>query len=110
MSDTTSNDKTIRAGGRKPLSLKRDTDTVRQSFSGGRSKAVVVEKKRSRVPLPGKRPDLAAPVAEPAPKPVEPARPQVQTGRAEPVQQPQQAQPRPRCHRHGAPHADRRGA
>ena len=41
MSDTTSNDKTIRVGssGRKPLSLKRDTDTVRQSFSGGRTKA-----------------------------------------------------------------------
>ena len=40
MSDTTSKDKTLRVG-RKPLSLKRDTDTVRQSFSGGRSKAVV---------------------------------------------------------------------
>ncbi len=44
MSDTTSNDKTLRVG-RKPLSLRRDTDTVRQSFSGGRTKAVVVEKK-----------------------------------------------------------------
>ena len=52
MSDTTSNDKTLRVG-RKPLSLKRDTDTVRQSFSGGRSKAVVVEKKRRRIAGPG---------------------------------------------------------
>ena len=54
MSDTTSTDKTLRVGTRKPLSLKRDTDTVRQSFSGGRSKAVVVEKKRSRVAGPAK--------------------------------------------------------
>ncbi|MDQ3560978.1 MAG: translation initiation factor IF-2 associated domain-containing protein, partial [Pseudomonadota bacterium] len=62
MSDTTSDDKTIRVG-RKPLSLKRDTDTVRQSFSGGRSKAVLVEKKRRRVPGPGERPEApAAPV------------------------------------------------
>ncbi|HWT30514.1 MAG TPA: translation initiation factor IF-2 [Propylenella sp.] len=58
MSDTTSNDKTIRVG-RKPLSMpKRDTDMVRQSFSGGRSKAVLVEKKRSRVSVPGKRTEL----------------------------------------------------
>jgi translation initiation factor IF-2 len=58
MTDTTSSDKTIRVGARKPLSLKRDTDTVRQSFSGGRSKSVVVEKKRSRV-SPTKRAETA---------------------------------------------------
>src|SRR6185295_198842 len=41
------------SGGSKTLSLKRtETSTVRQSFSHGRSKAVVVEKKRARV-LPG---------------------------------------------------------
>jgi translation initiation factor IF-2 len=41
------------AGGGKTLSLKRtETSTVRQSFSHGRSKAVVVEKKRTRV-MPG---------------------------------------------------------
>jgi translation initiation factor IF-2 len=91
MSDTTSNDKTIRVG-RKPLSLKRDTDTVRQSFSGGRSKSVVVEKKRSRVPGPAKRPDLAAAVEE-AVKPAEAARPQVQLRSAD---APPQPQPRPR--------------
>ncbi len=40
-------------GGGKTLSLKRpETSTVRQSFSHGRTKAVVVEKKRARV-LPG---------------------------------------------------------
>src|SRR5215831_2398265 len=44
------------AGGGKTLSLKRtETSTVRQSFSHGRSKAVVVEKKRARV-APGKGP------------------------------------------------------
>ena len=44
------------AGGGKTLSLKRtETSTVRQSFSHGRSKAVVVEKKRARV-MPGKGP------------------------------------------------------
>src|SRR6266852_4892043 len=42
------------SGGGKTLSLKRtETSTVRQSFSHGRSKAVVVEKKRARV-APGK--------------------------------------------------------
>src|SRR5262245_36398874 len=96
MSDTTSNDKTIRVGssGRKPLSLKRDTDTVRQSFSGGRTKAVVVEKKRTRIAAPTKRPELSGAAAEEAPKPTaETAQPQVQlrrpdTGGAQP--------PRPR--------------
>jgi len=41
---------------RKPLSLKKtDTSTVRQSFSHGRTKTVVVEKKRARV-APGTKP------------------------------------------------------
>jgi translation initiation factor IF-2 len=47
-------------GGSKTLSLKRtETSTVRQSFSHGRTKAVVVEKKRARVApgLPGKAPE-----------------------------------------------------
>ena len=52
MSDTDDSGTRSRAGG-KTLSLKRtETSTVRQSFSHGRSKAVVVEKKRARV-LPG---------------------------------------------------------
>jgi translation initiation factor IF-2 len=47
--------KTGTSGG-KTLSLKRtETSTVRQSFSHGRSKAVVVEKKRARV-MPGGAP------------------------------------------------------
>jgi translation initiation factor IF-2 len=43
-------DKTLRGGARKPLSLKRTVESghVRQSFSHGRSKSVVVEKKKKR--------------------------------------------------------------
>jgi translation initiation factor IF-2 len=55
MSDTDESGTRSKAGGSggKTLSLKRtETSTVRQSFSHGRSKAVVVEKKRARV-LPG---------------------------------------------------------
>src|SRR6476646_1195509 len=52
MSET--DDSGARARGGKTLSLKRtETSTVRQSFSHGRSKAVVVEKTRARV-APGK--------------------------------------------------------
>ncbi len=83
MSDTTSKDKTLRVGGRKPLSLKRDTDTVRQSFSGGRSKAVTVERKRRRVAGPGERAEPSAPAAEEAPVAAEPARPRVSARKAE---------------------------
>ena len=58
MSDT---DETKRPA--KTLSLKKtETSTVKQSFSHGRTKAVVVEKKRS-----------AAPPAKPAAKPAEKA-------------------------------------
>ncbi|WP_026380576.1 translation initiation factor IF-2 [Afifella pfennigii] len=84
MSETTSKgDKTLRSGGRKTLSIGRDTGTVRQSFSGGRSKSVVVEKKRRRVLTPGERGDghqeSAAPAparpAAPSPAPHQPAPP-----------------------------------
>ncbi len=46
--DTT--DKTLRGGARKPLSLQRTVESghVRQNFSHGRSKSVVVEKRRTR--------------------------------------------------------------
>ncbi len=85
MSDTTSKDKTLRVG-RKTLSLKRDTDTVRQSFSGGRTKAVVVEKKRRRVTSPGA--DAAAPAEEPK---AEAARPRT-TARRKPAEDQAQQQ------------------
>src|SRR5262252_3970494 len=56
MSETDDSGTRSKGGGGKTLSLKRtETSTVRQSFSHGRSKAVVVEKKRARV-LPGKGP------------------------------------------------------
>ncbi len=60
MSDTKNpGDKTISVERGKTLGLKRgggDQGTVRQSFSHGRSKAVVVEKKKRRVVIPGQEP------------------------------------------------------
>ena len=60
MSDT-NDTKTSRPGAaHKTLSLKKtETSTVKQSFSHGRTKAVVVEKKRTRVE-PGAKPAPAA--------------------------------------------------
>src|SRR4051812_31941874 len=66
MSDT---DETKRPA--KTLSLKKtETSTVKQSFSHGRTKAVVVEKKRSATP-----PAAAAKPVKPAEKPAEKAAP-----------------------------------
>ena len=66
-------DKTLRAGGRKPLSLQRTVESghVRQNFSHGRSKSVVVEKKKTRKLGPGGEPvvEVVAPVVAVAPKP-----------------------------------------
>ncbi|HTK36239.1 MAG TPA: translation initiation factor IF-2 [Caulobacteraceae bacterium] len=87
MSDDNQNDRGGQGGsggGRAPLTLKPRTGsvsagTVRQSFSHGRSKTVVVETKR-RAPRPeGERPIIAAParpaVAAPAPAPRPPQPP-----------------------------------
>ncbi|WP_346907044.1 translation initiation factor IF-2 [uncultured Roseibium sp.] len=69
MNDTKNpGDKTISVE-RKTLGLKRsggDQGTVRQSFSHGRTKAVVVEKKKRRVVVPGQEPKVeqSAPVAK----------------------------------------------
>ena len=51
-------EKTVLTGARKPLSLKRTVESghVQQKFSHGRSKSVVVEKKRKRT-LPGQEPE-----------------------------------------------------
>ena len=71
MSDTNnSGDKTLSVPG-KTLSLKRPVEQgmVRQSFSHGRSKAVVVEKVKRRTVGPGERPVAAAPAPAPAPPP-----------------------------------------
>ena len=67
-------DKTLTGGGRKPLSLQRTVESghVRQSFSHGRSKSVVVEKRKTR--------KLAAPGgAAEAPAAPAAAAPQVET-------------------------------
>ena len=56
-------DKTLRGDVRKPLSLKRTVESghVRQSFSHGRSKSVVVEKKKKRtISAPGAEAEEAA--------------------------------------------------
>ena len=57
MSDSKNNHDNPTGGERKTLGLKRgggvEKGTVKQSFSHGRSKAVVVEKKKRRVVVPG---------------------------------------------------------
>ncbi|MFG1361532.1 translation initiation factor IF-2 associated domain-containing protein, partial [Xanthobacter pseudotagetidis] len=65
MNDTkTPGDKTLHPAPGKTLTLKRPVEqgTVRQSFSHGRSKAVVVEKVKRRVIAPG---EPAAPAVAP---------------------------------------------
>ncbi len=62
-------DKTL-AGGRKPLSLQRTVESghVRQSFSHGRSKSVVVEKRKTRkLAAPGGAPEAPVAAAPAAP-------------------------------------------
>src|SRR4030081_902912 len=46
-------EKTLSVNPTKTLTLKREQGVVRQSFSHGRSKAVVVEKVKRRVSVPG---------------------------------------------------------
>jgi len=78
MSDT---DETKRPA--KTLSLKKtETSTVKQSFSHGRTKAVVVEKKRSATP-----PVAAKAPAKPADKPAEKAAPAAAPAAAKPAAQ-----------------------
>src|SRR5580765_6984300 len=90
MSDENNNGRTPAPGGRQPLTLKPrgagsvSAGTVKQSFSHGRSKTVVVETKRARTHLPGGGGNLAAPSSAeqrrfeprpPAPTPGRPAAP-----------------------------------
>uniref|UniRef100_UPI0035940C44 translation initiation factor IF-2 associated domain-containing protein n=1 Tax=Aestuariivirga sp. TaxID=2650926 RepID=UPI0035940C44 len=61
-------DKTLHVPAKKTLTIKRpgsETGTVRQNFSHGRSKAVVVETKKRKFTMPGEKVE-AAPVAAPA--------------------------------------------
>ncbi|MDE2362285.1 MAG: translation initiation factor IF-2 [Hyphomicrobiales bacterium] len=76
MTDTkNTGDKTLHVGTAKTLTLKRPVEQgmVRQSFSHGRSKAVVVEKVKRRTLGPAEA--KAAPVAQPAPAAPAPAAP-----------------------------------
>ena len=76
MSDTKSgDDKTLSVNTKKTLTLKRpgmEQGTVRQNFSHGRTKAVVVETKKRKFAMPGEKPDVspAATIFKPKPQPV----------------------------------------
>ncbi|RLP23700.1 translation initiation factor IF-2 [Mesorhizobium sp. YM1C-6-2] len=77
MSDTkTGDDKTLSVNTKKTLTLKRpgvEQSTVRQNFSHGRTKSVVVETKRKFV-KPGEKSEAASVFApKPAPAPAKPA-------------------------------------
>jgi len=71
-------EKKSRLGAGKPLRLRRTVESglVRQNFSHGRSKAVVVEKKRKRTiaPVPGEQSATVAPVPAAEEKPAAPAK------------------------------------
>jgi len=89
MSDTKSgDDNTLSVNTKKTLTLKRpgiEQGTVRQNFSHGRTKSVVVETKKRKFTLPGEKPE-PAPVftPKPAPKPQVQAAPVVETPRPAP--------------------------
>jgi translation initiation factor IF-2 len=76
MSDNKSgDDNTLSVNMKKTLTLKRpgvEQGTVRQNFSHGRTKSVVVETKKRKFTLPGERPEPAAAPAF-SPKPQAPA-------------------------------------
>ena len=64
MSDTKSgDDKTLSVNTEEDLTLKRpgiEQGTVRQNFSHGRTKSVVVETKKRKFSMPGDKPEAAA--------------------------------------------------
>ncbi|PAO66434.1 hypothetical protein CJI61_00265 [Brucella melitensis] len=73
MSDKTNDDKTLSVNPKKTLTLKRpgvEQSTVRQNFSHGRTKAVVVETKKRKFSRPDEKPEVEAAAA---PKPAAPA-------------------------------------
>ncbi|MEP9372076.1 translation initiation factor IF-2 [Mesorhizobium sp. KR1-2] len=90
MSDTKSgDDNTLSVNTKKTLTLKRpgvEQGTVRQNFSHGRTKSVVVETKKRKFTLPGEKPEPAPTFTpKPAPKPQVQAAPVVETPRPRPV-------------------------
>ncbi len=89
-------DKTVRVGARKPLTLQKTVELghVRQNFSHGRSKSVVVEKKKTRkLGPPGSEGQETAVVAAPLPV-AEKTRPQTKASPEKSISAEQQrAQP-----------------
>ena len=82
-------DKTIRGEARKPLSLQRTVESghVRQNFSHGRSKSVVVEKRRSRkLTAPGATPEAELEPQEAKPAATAPKKKPVKAEMAAPAQ------------------------
>jgi translation initiation factor IF-2 len=77
MSDTKTPDGKTLSVGKSTLSLKPRTETgvVRQSFSHGRSKQVVVEVKKRRIPGTDGKPEATAPASAPVAKRAAPAAP-----------------------------------
>jgi translation initiation factor IF-2 len=79
MSDTkTGDDKTLSVTSKPTLTLKRpglEHSMVKQNFSHGRSKAVVVETKKRKFSLPGDKPEPGAGIFKPAPTPQPAPRP-----------------------------------
>ncbi|MFI3902206.1 translation initiation factor IF-2 [Ochrobactrum sp. S1502_03] len=69
MSDKTNDDKTLSVNSKKTLTIKRpgvEQSTVRQNFSHGRTKAVVVETKKRKFSRPDEKPEAEAPALKPA--------------------------------------------
>ena len=78
MSDT-KDDKTLSVNTKKTLTLKRpgvEQGTVRQNFSHGRTKAVVVETKKRKFALPGEKQEAPQPTVTLKPRAPQPAAPQ----------------------------------
>src|SRR5690606_8770774 len=87
----TGEDKTLGVNPKKTLTLKRpEQGTVRQSFSHGRTKAVVVETKKRKFARPDGSPEpTAAPVSKPKPRPAASQQTQPSPRRETPRPQPQ---------------------
>ncbi len=78
MSDS-NDDKTLSVNTKKTLTLKRpgvEQGTVRQNFSHGRTKAVVVETKKRKFALPGEKQEAPQPTVTLKPRAPQPAAPQ----------------------------------
>lgn len=108
MSDTKSgDDKTLSVNTKKTLTLKRpgiEQGTVRQNFSHGRTKSVVVETKKRKFSMPGDKPEAAAAPAsvftpKPAPVPAPPPAPTPVAAAPQPA--PQAPRPAPVIERSG---------